>query len=282
MDNIVMSVETVGLEKIFHEIEDLGGKKAGVILRERAGLLGRICAERTQPVVDQAGGAISASSVEFSGASPAARKMGEAAVIRDIARVYTTASAIFKEVRATTTPEAARAFYRMVKRGEYNQAEDFLRKLKIRVSALQIQAWDDGSRHRQLRSSQGRIAKGKRPIVIGDIDALRAYIKTVKARVGYTKSGWINAARQIQGAKGLSKVPQWIKKHSGPGSARDGTRSGENPYIVLTNLVPWIGKVFGGRQESQALRGFDELIAKDLLAQLRHLRARNSRFLAAA
>jgi hypothetical protein len=281
MEGFVMSVETAGLEALLREIEDLGGKSAPVIIRERAGLLGRICAERTQPVVDETGSAISADSVDFSGDSPAARKMGEAAVVRDIGRVYTTASSIFKQVREAATPEAARAFYGMVKRGEYDQAEDFLRKLKLRVSSLQVRGWDDGARHRQMRNSRGRINKGVRPIVIADIDSLRQHVKKVKARVGYTKSGWINAARKIPGAKGLSKVPAWIKKHAGPGSAQDGTRSGQNPFITLTNNVPWISKVFGGRQESQALRGFDQVIAKDLMAQVRYLRSKHQRLLAA-
>lgn len=276
-----ISIENHGIDRLLRDIEDMGGPKAGETLRNRTGLLARICADRTQPVTDEAGGAISANTESFSGTGVAAKKMGQAAVGRDINRVYASLAMACREIRQQAGPKASKAFYGMMQRGEFDRAEDFLRRLNISVSRLQVQPWDSGRRHQQMRTRTGRINRGVKPVVIDNVEPLKAYIKRHKDNVGHTKSGWTNAARQIPGVKGLTKIPQWIRKQRGPGSGIDGTRT-ENPFIQLNNNVPWISQVFGGRQHGKALQGFDRILIKDLMAQARHLRQKHARLLAAA
>jgi hypothetical protein len=269
-----------GLDQMLKDIEDLGGPTAAQTLRKSAGLMGRVCVDRTQPVVDQTGGAISANSETFSGTSPEAKKMGQAAVARDVGRVYASIATVCGEIRRSHGSKASKAFYAMMQNSEFDKADKMLQSLGVQ-SARRAGAWDGGARHRQLRTNRGRINRGTKPTVTPLAESVAVYIKRMKDHVGYTKSGWITAARQIPGAKGVTRgVPVWVTKHAGPGTGIDATRS-PDPSITLTNRVPWIATNFGGRQQGMALKGFDKILLKSLQVKAQHLRQKHQHLLAA-
>jgi hypothetical protein len=167
----------------------------------------------------------------------------------------------------------------MMQNCEFQKADKLLQSLGVQ-SARRSGAWDGGARHRNLRGNRGRINRGTKPTVTPLAESVSTYIKRRQEHVGYTKSGWVTGALQIRGAKGLGKIPQWIRRHRGPGSGTDATR-GPNPHIILTNNVPWIGQTFGGRQEGKALQGFDRILVKDPSIKAQKLRQKHSHLLAA-
>lgn len=268
-------VDTRELQGLFRDLEELSGKKAGVLIRERAGLLARVCAERTQPVADASSGdAVSSGTTSADGASPKARQLGEQAVRRDIGRVYVPGNRVFGEIERRIGTRAARAFKKLLKTNP-EEAWRLLQSAGLAASNLGVSPWDGGTLHQQLRN-RGRINRGNKPVIIPDTKQLVDYVKKAIKRVGYTKSGWITAARQIPGAKGISRVAAWIKRHTAPGAGIDRTRGAQDPQIQLINRVPWIDRNFSTRQETKAFEAFDTLLAKDLRAAIAHLKQKRN------
>lgn len=71
---------------------------------------------------------------------------------------------------------------------------------------------------------------------------MQQYIIKKKKQVGYLASAWAMAAQQV----GSVRVPQWIKRHSAPGSSTikevpDGISAS------ITNAVEWADSVYGLR-----------------------------------
>jgi hypothetical protein len=148
-----ISIGTFGIDRLLKEIEDLGGPTAGEIIRERTGLLARICVDRTQPVTDGSGGAINANSETFSGTGQDAKKMGQAAVGRDIGRVYASIATVCAEIRRQNGQKVSKAFYAMMQNCEFQKADKLLQSLGVQ-SARRSGAWDGGARHRNLRGNR--------------------------------------------------------------------------------------------------------------------------------
>lgn len=279
--NELISVRTEGVDELFADLARLTGKPPGRMIRERAGMLGRYFASATQPVADAeasanasavasfasgfattVGVAISGTSTGFSGDSKFARELGRAAVQRDVNRVYLAPTSTFKYIRDEFGMQQARAFYKLLKEGALTAASELLKKLGIAAGNLEVIGWDDGERHGKRRNRRGRISKSTVPAIVPNAQPLRAYIRTVMKRVGWAKSGWISAAKQIPNAKGMSGVPQWMKQPA-PGRGIDRTQ-GDDPFIILYNDVGYIEGLIPQRYISGAQANFEESLAKEV------------------
>lgn len=255
-------VDLTGCEHLFREMEDLGGKKAGTIIRESAGLYGRIMAERTVPFMPL-------------GDAPGQKKTGEKTVEKGVASVYVGGSKIYKEIERRIGARAARAWLKLLKT-DPNKADALLKQAGIRGSNLNIGAFDGGAAHRAALPTIARRGRNNRPpMIVADVKALNAFRRQQIKRVGWAKSGWITAARQIQGAKGFSKLPAWMRKRGAPGAAKDATRKTSDPYVVLTNRVPYIDKIFRRDRQAQGEEAVDRLIIKSIRAQIAYLKQKN-------
>lgn len=246
-------------------------KDVPTLIRERAQFFARYMASNTAPWLSG------------DGSSLAARDVGRAAVRRDIGRVYSPASKTYDEIRKWSGSiggplgqAAARGFYRLIKRGQFAEAQKLLQRLGIKGGRLDIVAWDSGAQHEKLRNNRGRINKGVRPVVVADSQALRKYVAEVEKRVGYTKSGWVTAGDMIN-SRGSGQIPGWFKK-GGPGTGVDDTR-GEtnNPSITLRNDVAWSSTALPAGAERRAVRDFSISLREEFQRALAAIAARDAR-----
>lgn len=90
--------------------------------------------------------------------------------------------------------------------------------------------------HTSQRDRRGRVqGRDRNQVVLGsDVSLLKRYIKSVKDRVGYAKSGWL-AALYLVGGK---TAPSWVTRHGQAGGAVIDTR-GEDMSITAINRTPW-------------------------------------------
>lgn len=271
-------VERKELDKLFKDLAELSGKTAGKLLRERAGLLARICADRTQPVSEVGGGRITAESESVTGTGQDAKRMGEAAVTRDWARVYQSAAVAVKMMRARAGRKEASQLGHLLSAQDFEGADKLMRKHGIVGYRHGFMQWDDGERHRKLRNAgTGRVGSSVKPVFVVAADQLKAAWQKLKRMVGFTKAGMVTAAMGVPGAKGIGKIPQWIRRHAGraAGSAVDATERKEEPYVLLNNQVRWASKQFKTAEETRAFDAFEQVLAKDLEKQIEAIKAKN-------
>jgi hypothetical protein len=86
----------------------------------------------------------------------------------------------------------------------------------------------------------------------GELDS---YIAGVIKRVGLSKAGWAECAKQLpKVVKGSMTrgIPRWVTRHSTSGSVQDNSRKLNNPSVVLTNLIPWASRVIPEKEIASA------------------------------
>lgn len=136
----------------------------------------------------------------------AAKKRGEAAVLRDVWRVYGTPGKAYEGIKQRN-PRAAAGFWRAVSNNQWAAAEAIMQSTLHRS----FQSFDDGAEHMQRRNNQGRVS-GKRPsLYVKDGKSVRGYLKRRQRNVGLLAAAIPAAYNGRYGA--LSGVPAWIGRH---------------------------------------------------------------------
>ncbi|NDD54501.1 hypothetical protein EBZ39_11610 [bacterium] len=90
--------------------------------------------------------------------------------------------------------------------------------------------------------------------VVTNQGSLNQYLKKIQQRVGTAKGGWAACAKVIGGTRG---IPGWVTRQTNRlagGSVVDNTRNTRNPFVSMTNSVPWIDKCLN---DGQMQRAFD-------------------------
>jgi hypothetical protein len=164
-----------------------------------------------------------------------AKKQGEAAVERDIRRVYGTLADGYETIREID-PAAAAAYWFLVKEGNYIAAGDILRTFGARQfgSTRSFAKFDGGAMHKRFRNRRGRIARNRVMMIVTDQAALTAYIRKMQGRVGLLASGWASAAAKL----GV-RLPAWVTRH---GTANGGVAveiGAGKLVIVISNKVKY-------------------------------------------
>lgn len=164
-----------------------------------------------------------------------AKKQGEAAVARDIYRVYATASQAMQAIKAVD-PEAAKTFWALFRTGDYTAAGEILRNLGGRPFqvARSFAPFDNGVLHQRFRGKKGRITRNRVTVVVTDAAELRTYVKKMQGRVGLLASGWLEAANEL----GV-RLPAWVSRH-GQGHGGVSIELGaDKMMIVISNKVKY-------------------------------------------
>jgi hypothetical protein len=167
---------------------------------------------------------------------------GNAAVARDL-------TVIFKPISQTTFDnKGLRKIIRTDNRPAWEQAAmkfDNSKGLQ-NTKAMSFNI----ARHQQNRISRGRGRRGKNDnlgfVTLGtEAREARAYIKTVKKRVGWARAGWNMGIIAFGGTVSTS----WVNRHGMiRGAVVDG-RSYASPYITVINDTGWAKYNAGGEGE---------------------------------
>lgn len=249
-----VKVETASLNAAFARLAAATGKSFGSIVLQNARLIAWNLAHNTQPY----------------GMTLAEKKTGEAAVARDVGKVYRSAQSIFAEINRLDE-KLAKAWYQLVKNGGYAHAEKLLRKLQIQDRNAPIFAPLDPGFHAAARDRRGRVARHRVAQIVPDAKDIKDYIRSKAQLVGFAKAGWISAGSQLGK---VTRVPAWITRHVGkaPGHAVDNTK-GTDPHATLTNNVRYIATVLPQAQIAAALR----IQREKMLAAIEHALATDAK-----
>jgi len=235
-------------------------KSPAEVLRAQARLMAVNLAFQTQPF----GG-----SKAIGGQQDSAKSQGEGKVADDIRKVIRTPADVYDKIEKQAIG-AGRAFYAMVKKGDFDLARNLL--VRLRISGL-LQAHIgtmSGSFHKQaLRPipKRPRMLKRQEPLLITDEKSqLKAYIKEVQKKVGIAKAGWAACAMKLGGTRGRmgtnisgteqQAVPAWVKRHAGKRAAGTVIDQSENfmiGRINMVNHVPWVSNCLSDGQAQQAI-----------------------------
>lgn len=161
-----------------------------------------------------------------------AKKQGEAAVARDIARIYGTASKAYVDM-ALRDKNAAGAFWKAIQAGDLVRAKEIMQKAGgTRYRGTQsIAPFDGGVMHERF-SRQGRVNRDRVMMLVTDAKTLRAYVKKMQGQVGLLASGWVRAARKVG-----QSLPAWVTRHGDRRGACVVIESGDKVAIIISNKV---------------------------------------------
>lgn len=202
------------------------------------------------------------------GSSDAAREAGEGAVQTEIDRVYDAVPAVADAVgrsgrtftgikRVKTAPQAAAAFVRLVRTGQFDKAKELLNSLRIEpYFSTDVGPFDAGAEHQRARfGARRKVSKNTFTKLAPTNSArLKPYVNKIVQRVGTAKAGWASCAQQLGGWRG---IPGWVTRQARKsvlGKVYDATGGqGTQQFVRMTNLVPWIDKCLNAGQIQSAL-----------------------------
>jgi len=103
--------------------------------------------------------------------------------------------------------------------------------------------------HRLNRDRRGRAKRTSYVTLWKQRGALNRLMKSVQARVGWAKAGWLNAYRALGG----QRAPAWVTRHpNSPGRIIEGL-SNPLPFVEVTNETKWAGRAGSQAIVRQAL-----------------------------
>jgi hypothetical protein len=244
---VLVTVSDSAMQRALYDLARITKKEFSVVVRREARLIAVQLARVTHPY----GGSEGNSNPEGGYSGTSDRMMGEAAVRRDISRLYAPAFVAFQQIR-DNNPEAAKAFWKAFQDNNWKEAERIVRESGGRWRNVPVERFDK-SLHKKNRNRQGRVSRHVPAQIITNPKAMNAYREKEVKLVGFAKGGWAAAARGIGGMRG---IPQWVTRHSkaGMGNAVDNSNNSDNPHVLITNSVPYISKVCPQSARDMALR----------------------------
>ena len=181
-------------------------------------------------------------------------------VLREQARL------VVGQIAARTPPGGPNTSGRAAKqRGEAAVAGD-IGKIMVKARAKDAIKDDPAPVHKRFRNSRGRVRREISPKIKVRAGDLARLIKTKKAMVGYLASGWRTAAQKF----GV-KLPAWITRHTGQGSAREKSDAA-SVEVVATNSVGYADRA----------ANMDKIVQASLDAQAGNMRRQVENYVAKA
>ncbi len=160
-----------------------------------------------------------------------AKKLGEAAVQRDIRRVIATASYAYSTIK---DPQMADYFWLLMLAGHTADAQEVLRlhSYNVRLRNAAISTRPDARLHERMRK-HGRVPRGAHvQQIVTNAGAVNAYIRERKRKVGLLAAGWLSAARYFR-----IKLPEWVERHQAGGSIKPSILPWKTQYRITNDAV---------------------------------------------
>ena len=229
------NVDRVSWNTALRKFWAYSNKSVEEITRAQARLLAVELARQTQPFGDDT----------------SAQQRGQRRVEGDISKVFISQDKLNAWGLANYRRAGGRLFdwfTRALEKGNLVDAKTALDRMLGKT--LPVVAEVDPQFHQSQRNSRGRIGRKPKREVVAKSESVARYIESKKKLVGYGKSGWAQAARDLGGTRG---IPGWVSKNRGPGYGQDNTR-GPDKNVVLANDVPYASDIITDAQLNAAFR----------------------------
>lgn len=238
-----ITVNADNLTSVLLQYATLTGKGITELMRSNARLCAVELANRTQP---------------FSvgkGAGANAKTAGESRTANDIGKVIKSKDRL-EEITSKTQSEKLRAnLSNLAASGRWDALRAVFQNLGFGVIEFvsSPQAFQAAHKYNRSRAT-GRTFKKADKLYIAT-SGLPAYIKEIVKRVGLSKSGWAECARQIGGVKGDAArgIPAFAKRHNAGFGKVSESIAGAKTSFTLINTIPWADKVCRPSEQRAAL-----------------------------
>lgn len=200
-------------------------------------------ARRTQPFGDDGG----------------ARSNGEGRTTKDIGKIIKTEEQLMQMASRVNAEKIRGRLLALVSGGRFDVVEKIFSNIGFLKTWGGMEIISGGaikSTHQAARSSTtGRTKSRGTKLTIAKQGGLDSYIAGTIKRVGLTKAGWAQCAKQlpqvVQGSM-TRGIPGWVTRNTGSGSVQDRSRNASNPSVELTNSTPWASQVISQSEIASA------------------------------
>ena len=179
-----------------------------------------------------------------------ARAAGEGRTTKDIGKIIKTEDQLTQMALQVDAKKIRNRLLFLISGGRFDVVERIFSNigfLKTWGGVEIISSGDIKSTHKGARNSTtGRTKSRGTKLTIAKQKELDSYIAGVIKRVGLSKAGWAECAKQLpQVVKGSMTrgIPSWVTRNAGSGSVQDSSRNASNPSVKLTNSTPWASQI---------------------------------------
>lgn len=186
---------------------------------------------------------------------PSKKADGSKRVAIDIGRVYLT-NEWFEDKFQFRNEHLGKRIQTAVRAGDSNTLQTIFAN-SAKLNRLHIEPFD-AQKHKTARRN-GRVGfPSPFSYPLTQQGAIKKLVTQKKKNVGMARSGWGDCLQQLGG-----KPPKWSAM-SGNGTVEDGSQQEDNPYVIMTNTVPYFAAMDGKSNiVSRALAGR----TRDMLAE---------------
>lgn len=237
-----ITVNADNLKSVMEQFATITGKGIPELMRSNARLCAVELANRTQP---------------FSvgkGAGTKAKSAGETRTANDIGKVIKTRERLDEIFSKTQSASLRASLEKLAAAGRWGELRAVLQKLGF--GALEfVSGQGIRAAHKANRSKTTGRAFNKPSTLYIATTGLPAYMKEVVKRVGLSKSGWADCAKQIGGVKGdgARGIPAFAKRHNAGFGDVTESINGANTSFTMVNSIPWADKVCRPSEQRTAL-----------------------------
>lgn len=243
--------------KLFKRLQTETGRSSADILKQGGRVGAMVMADRTFP----------------RGFGNNFREKTKKNIIGQLSMIFASRKKMFELMEQRAGRGVAAKFAALMEDEKFAQA----RKMAEKFLGITIQKKVNPVIHRQSMKTRRPVVPprfDRNPVVgVWEFDKVLKYAKDVAKTVGRAKAGWLTIARSLGGTRKLRGQSGGISgslKRDGEGTAVV-TQSLRNPFILLTNRVPYIDQMTAESSKAYANReAFDRMVkfARSTLAAL--------------
>lgn len=188
-----------------------------------------------------------------------ARAAGEGRTTKDIGKIIKTEDQLTQMASRVNAEKIRGRLLSLVSGGRFDVVEKIFSNIGFLKTWGGMEIISGGaikSTHKGARNSTtGRTKSRGTKLTIAKQGELDSYIAGVIKRVGLSKAGWAECAKQlpqvVQGSM-TRGIPGWVTRNTGSGSVQDRSRNLKNPSVKLTNTTPWADRVIPEKEFERA------------------------------
>lgn len=208
------------------------------------------------------------------GADDSSKKAGEGRVQRDIGKIIKTPEALEQMATRVDSERIRARLQNLISAGRLDVVQFILNNigfLKKWGGMQQVTGGQIATLHKEARNPRtGRTRSRGTMLNIANDGELKQYIAGVITRVGMSKAGWAECARQLRKVtKGSPTrgIASYVVKQQGRGSVVDHSYDLANPRVKLTNEIPWADNICPPAEQERA----KSIVVQRMINQMRNI-----------
>jgi len=242
-----IKVDASNLVSMLQRFEEVAGKSMPQLVRAHARICAVELANRTQP---------------FTGGGkngPEVLARGTKYLKKDILKAVKDPEKLQEKAASIADASLRERLQAVISSGKESHIAALLKACGVIKEAFNFHPVNGNDHIRQIHSGNRSKRTGHTLSTRGEYyysrKGIDGYVKTIAKRLGYAKSGWSQAARDIGGVKGdeARGIPAFAKRQKGDnGKGVDKSDRKGDPHFVMTNSTPWVSRLLPIRRQQEA------------------------------